>query len=194
MPSLEHEELVELFTRDPEAAVGLLRASGKITIPEYDQIEVVPAELRELVATTVLVDVVILLRQKKPVLILLVEVQLARDDDKLYTWPYYITGLRLRYRCPACLLVYTLDDTVASWCSQTIETGQPGNSFVPVVVGPKNVPRIVSKEEAKQRPYLAVLSALAHGHEPENEEIAKAAWAGIEPLSEDERRLWLQIL
>ena len=38
MPSLEHEELVELFSRDPALALLLASSSGQLTLPAYDSL------------------------------------------------------------------------------------------------------------------------------------------------------------
>ncbi len=194
MPSLEHEELVELFSRDPALALSLAASSGQLTLPAYDTLELAPAEVRDLVPASLRVDVVILLRRGEPVLVLLVEVQLGRDEDKRFSWPFYVAAMRLKYRCPVCLLVYAVSDAMARWCGQPIELGQPGSAFVPMVVGPGQVPRVTSEEEARAAPYRAVLSALAHGKSAGAEEVARAAWAGIADFGEDERLVWLQIL
>lgn len=61
-------------------------------------------------------------------------------------------------------------------------------------MGPAFVPRVTDADEAKRAPFRALLSALAHGKEPGSEQIALAAWAGIEPFNEDEQHLWLQLL
>jgi hypothetical protein len=194
MPSLEHEELVELFTRDPNLAILLAKASKQVEIPDYDRVEVGPGEARDLAPATLSVDTLILLYQEQPVLVLLVEVQLNEDPEKRYSWPFYVSAARRKYRCPACLLVYTPKESLLDWCQQAIDLGQPGSLFHPVVMGPKQVPKVASVEQAKQSPYLTLLAALAHGSTPEGEELAGLAWAAMEQFPEDQRKLWAQIL
>jgi hypothetical protein len=121
-------------------------------------------------------------------------VQLGRDEDKPYSWPFYVAGARLRYRCPVVLLVYAVDPAIAQWCARPIHQGQPGSPFVPLVVGPGQVPRVTDPEEAKAAPFRAILSALAHGGEPGGEAVAVAALAGLSPMGEDERGVWIELL
>jgi hypothetical protein len=47
----------------------------------------------------------VLLRAREPVYGIVVEVQLGRDEKKLYSWPLYQAALRARLRCPVCVLV-----------------------------------------------------------------------------------------
>lgn len=194
MPSLEHEEIVELFVRDLSLAIELAKATGKVKVPDYDSLEAGPAEVRELAPASLRVDAVVLLRKSKPVMVILVEVQLGRDEDKPFSWPFYVAGTRLRYRCPVVLLVYAVDASVAQWCARPIDQGQPGSPFVPLVVGPGQVPRVTDPEEAKAAPFRALLSALAHGGEPGGEAVAVAALAGLSPMGEHERGVWIDLL
>lgn len=193
MPSVEHEELVELFVRDLSLAIELARATGKVKVPEYDSLEAGPAEVRELAPASLRVDAVVLLRKSKPVMVL-VEVQLGRDEDKLFSWPFYVAGTRLRYRCPAVLLVYTVNASVAQWCARPIDQGQPGSPFLPLVVGPGEVPRVTDPSEARAAPFRALLSALAHGDKPGGEAVALAALAGLAPMGDHERGVWTELL
>ena len=97
----------------------------------------------------------------KPVLGIVVEVRLQRDDRKRFTWPVYVAGLRARLSCPACVLVITPSDAVAEWCRTPIELG-PGAVLSPLVIGPSVVPVIADLEVAARDPELAVLSVMAH--------------------------------
>jgi len=56
------------------------------------------------------------------------------------------------------------------------------------------VPRVTDPEEAKAAPFRAILSALAHGGEPGGEAVAVAALAGLSPMGEDERGVWIELL
>jgi hypothetical protein len=108
---------------------------------------------------------VVLLLKGKPVLAIVVEVQLSRDEDKRASWPLYLTSLRSRVKCPTVLLVVAPDAAVARWCAKPIELGHPGFRLQPLVAGPEAIPVVVEPEEAERDPELAVLSALAHGWE-----------------------------
>ena len=82
-------------------ALTLQQLSDRIEIQDSDLAQIVPTEYRA--------DLVLLLRRDTPVFGIVVEVQLAADPDKRFSWPLYASGLRARLRCPACVLVVTPD-------------------------------------------------------------------------------------
>jgi hypothetical protein len=104
-----------------------------------------------------------------------IEVQLARDAKKRRSWPLYLASAHAMHDKPTWLVVIALDPRVAAWARQPIETFH-GGALTPLVIGPEQVPRVVDAEVASNVPELAVLSALAHGHEPGAEDIALAAF------------------
>jgi len=57
----------------------------------------------------------VLLVNGKPVLGIVVEVQLQKDPRKPFTWPVYVVNLRARLSCPTCVLVVTPSESVAAW-------------------------------------------------------------------------------
>lgn len=126
----------------------------------------------------------------------MVEVQLARDDDKAYVWPAYVCNLRSRIRSPVCLLVMTADETVARWASQAIQLGGD-NQFRPWVLSPTRIPEITDEEQARKDPELAVLSAMAHGRNVDVEkatQIALAAEAALLGLDAERANLYHDML
>ncbi|HMA91262.1 MAG TPA: hypothetical protein VKP30_01190, partial [Polyangiaceae bacterium] len=157
MLSLEHETLRLLFQNQPELAPALLREALGVEIPEYSSIRVESADLTDIVPAEYRADLVVLLVDDKPVLAIVVEVQLAQDDRKLYTWPVYVVGLRTRFECPAVVLVVTSEPAVARWAKRPIAIG-PGASLSPWVIGPDAVPVITDPVQAELSPELAVLS------------------------------------
>ncbi|MGQ0776395.1 MAG: hypothetical protein ACT4NY_18545 [Pseudonocardiales bacterium] len=71
------------------------------------------AECTDLVPTECRADAVVVLSDESgPVLAVVVEVQLGRDQDKRWSWPVYLTTLRARLRRPAELLVICPDGVV----------------------------------------------------------------------------------
>jgi hypothetical protein len=195
MPSLGHEEIVELFRLDPRLAIELLQHSGALTLPPFAALEVRPGELRELLPTERRVDVVVLLSDEgHPVYVLAVEVQSSRDDRKRMTWPYYLTALRADYACPVALLVYALSAEVGTWARQPIDTGHPGWVLTPIVLEVQDVPRVEEEWEARASPYRAILSALMHASEPGAERVARAAFWGAEGLEPEARDMWRELV
>src|SRR5690606_6655796 len=136
---------------------------------------------------------VVLLVDGKPVLGIVVEVQLQPDARKRFTWPVYVTGLRARLECPCCLLVVTASDKTAQWAQEPIALG-PGAQLVPLAVAPAGVPIITDPERAKLDP--AVLSVMAHGRGDVETavKIALSAAQGTAALDEDTRVLYFDLI
>ena len=196
MPSALHEALVRLLSDCPALGIKLMRDELHIDIAEPAHIEVVSAEFAELSPAEVRADVVVRMDNDagEAVHVFIFEAQLAIDAEKLYTWPLYSAGSRHRHRCPATVVVITLDEKVARWCSQPVEVDLAGTMFRALVVGPKQIPSITDIETAKAFPELAVLSTMAHGREEGAEAIGLAALAGCEPLDNARASLYADII
>ncbi|MFC1643358.1 hypothetical protein ACFL5O_11865 [Myxococcota bacterium] len=162
MPSLSHEALVMLFRNRPELAPELLRMALGVELPAYTEVRIESAELTQVAPTEYHADLVVLLVDGRPVLGIVLEVQLDPRERKRFTWPLYVVALRARLECPACVLVVTPYREVARWAMQAIVIG-PGAIFHPLVVGPDGVPKVTDPAVAAAEPELAVLSAMAHG-------------------------------
>lgn len=183
MPSLLHEGIVRLFQDRPELAVTLVRDVLGVAVPTYSEVRIESAELGDIEPAARHADLVLLLVKKRPVLGIVVEVQLAIDEDKPFTWPAYVTNLRARLRCDVELLVFTPDRAVARWSMKPIAIGQ--GVFQPLVVGPDGLPVVHDVEHARANPELAVLSAMGHGRDKKAIAVpgalaALAAVAGFE--------------
>jgi len=190
MPSQLHEMLLLLFRNRPALAPELLKEALHVPLPAYSEVRLESAELSDVVPTEYRADLVVLLVDGKPVLGIVVEVQLAADPQKCFSWPVYVAGLRARLKCPCCLLVVTASDKIAEWAREPIVLG-PGGELIPLVVGPLGVPVIADPDRAKQDPELAVLSVMAHGRGDVETavQIALSALAASVPLDEDTRVL-----
>jgi hypothetical protein len=150
-----------------------------VQLPEYDDVRTESSDLSDLQPTEYRADLVLfLLRGAQKVLGVIVEVQLARDDDKRYAWPAYVANLRARHRCPTCLLVVTVEEAVARWARRAIELG-PGSRCTPWVIGPSNAPAVTELRHAEENVELAVLSAIEHGHSPDTALAGRIASAAI---------------
>jgi hypothetical protein len=193
MPSLAHEALLLLFRNRPELAPELLRDALHVTLPPYSNVRLESADLTDVSPAEYRADLVVLLVDATPVLGIVVEVQLQRDDRKRFTWPVYVAGLRARLGCPACVLVVTPSDAVADWCRTPIDLG-PGATLSPLVIGPASVPVVDDPAVAERDPELAVLSVLAHGHEPHAEAIGWAAILAALQLSDDRQVLYSDLV
>ena len=126
----------------------------------------------------------------------IVEVQLACDEDKPYAWPAYVANLRARHRCPVCLLVLTIEEAVSRWAGRSIELG-PGTRCHPWVVGPSNTPAVTELQDAEENVELAVLSAIEHGQSADvvlAARITSAAIVASAAIDAERSRLYLDLV
>jgi hypothetical protein len=195
MPSMAHEVLVDLFRNRPEMAAELLVEVLGAEVPAYTEARLVSVDLTEARPAEYSADAVVLhLRDGEPVLLVVVEVQLARDDDKPFTWPSYIANGRRRHRCPVSLLVVAPNPKVADWCARPIELGPPGFVLHPAVLRREGIPLVADPAEAARRVELGVLSAMAHGQSDEGLSVAKALLPAIDALDEERARFYYDLV
>ncbi len=197
MPSLPHEALLELFRRRPPLAAELLRDALHAPIPAFDRVRIGDSNLTELSPAELRADLVLLLEgsnSESTTGAIVVEAQLGTDTDKRWSWPAYLCGLRARLHCAAALVVVTGDRSVARWAARPIETGHPGFTLTPLVLGPASVPVVLDSAVAAQSPELAVLSAIVHGEEPEAVGVARAAAVAALSLDDERAALYLDVI
>jgi hypothetical protein len=190
VPSLLPEALVELFRNRPELAAELLREALGVALPAHGVARIEDSTLTQLVPAQYHADLVVVLGDPYPVLGIVVEVQLDRDEDKRYAWPLYAAAVRARIRAPCLVLVVAWNRGVAAWAARPIEMGQPGCTFVPLVLGPSAVPVVSDPAAARRSPELAVLSALAHGRGDAALPVALAALGAMVKLDSERSRLY----
>lgn len=100
---------------------------------------------------------------------------------------------RARIEKPVALLVLTDNEEVARWARKPIEFG-PRSVMSVIVLGPSDVPWVRTEEEALHQPELAVLSALAHGNEPNGLQVALAALQAIATLGVERGRIYYDLI
>jgi hypothetical protein len=195
MPSTLHEVLIEMFRYRPSLAAKLLVELFGVDLPAWQRAQMDPGDLTELVPTEYRADAVVTLNTgDRPVLAVVVEAQLGRDDRKRYSWPVYLATLRARLRCPTVLLVMCPDPATAGWCATPIELGHPGWVLRPLVLGPATVPVVTDDGQARRFPELAVLSAMAHGGNPEGEPILRALLAALDEVDQEHLTLYTGVV
>lgn len=86
-------------------------------MPQFTECRVAAADLTDIQPAEYRADMVVLLLDGRPVLGIVIEIQLQRDDAKQYSWPAYVINLRARTKCPVCLLVIAPDEQVAQWAA-----------------------------------------------------------------------------
>jgi len=179
MPSSLHEGLIEMFRQRPSLAAELLVDGLGVALPGYEQSTVEAGDFTVLTPAEYRADAVVVLSAAgAAVWAVVVEVQLRADPGKRWSWPIYLSTLRGRFRCPTVLLVVCVDAATASWCAVPIELG-PGTIMTPMVVGPDRVPVVTDVDHAARVPELAVLSALAHGADPNRSTVLDALLSAL---------------
>lgn len=196
MPSLLHEALLTLFRNRPALAPELLRDTLHVSLPEYTDVRIESENLTNIQPAEYRADMVVLLLRGEPVLGIVLEMQLRKDDHKRYSWPVYAVSLRARIRCPVYLFVITAEERVARWASEAISLG--GDSwFIPRVLPLSGIPEITDEEQAREDPELAVLSALAHARDRDSNKamrIAITARRASTALNEDRSSLYCDLI
>jgi hypothetical protein len=198
MPSSQHEAVIELIRQQPAVAAKLLSDQLGVDVPGFRRARLEAAELPDLKPTEYRADAVVTLRDagqaEKPVLGLVVEVQLGRDAGKRWSWPVYVTTLRARLRCPVLLMVVCADSATAAWCATPIELGHPGLVLIPLVLGPEQLPVTTDIDQIRDTPELAVLSAMAHGNHPEHLKILHALAGALAMIDQEQAIRYAEIV
>lgn len=201
MPTLTHESLVNMFRVRPALAVDLLRTTFGVAVPEFERVSVAEADATEAVPVEFRADLVVELWARdaqgveRRVLVIVLEAQLATDDDKTYTWPVYASVMRARRRCPAYVLVVTLDVSVAAWASRAIEVSPGLGTWRPLVLGPVETPRVDDPKYAQAHPELAVMSTAMHANtDARGEALVRAIPAALHVLDAESGRAYFLML
>jgi hypothetical protein len=195
MPSHLHEVLIEMFRDRPALAADLLAGPLQVTVPDFQKARLSSGELTDVAPTEYRADAVVTLDgDRGPVLAVVVEVQLRADARKRRSWPAYVTTLHARLGCPTALLVVCPDRAVADWCGVPVVIGPPGSVLTPVALGPDQVPVLTDPDTARRSPQLAVLSAIAHGAQPDPIPIFEALLAALDVIDHDHANLYTDLV
>jgi hypothetical protein len=183
LPSQFHEVLIDLFRGAPRRVAELLRYAG-LAIPDGMRARALSETFSDLQPPSYHADLVLAFEQPDGVLAraAVVEIQLARDPDKDFTWPQYVVGQRLRLRVVVDLVVVAPAPEVARWCATPIAIDDRGCILRPLVLGPETIPPVTDPDQARAFPELALLSVAAHGRGPAAEAVGRAALTGCDVL------------
>jgi hypothetical protein len=191
MPSYEHEVLVEMFRDQPALAAELLTDQFGVSVPVFEQARISAADLTDLAPTEYRADAVVTLTVgDRPVLGVVVEVQLSDDGHKRWAWPPYVANLYARLKCPVELLVVSPDPAAAAWCRTPIAVNGSGFVLTPQVFGRAEVPVVTDPELARRQPELAVLSAMAHGERSGQQGVFEALLAALEVVDHSHAKMY----
>lgn len=188
--SSSHEALHRIFHHDSEMLSKTFRTLG-LALPTPDTVSVVSGDVTEIRPLERRIDT--LLRCETvdgEAYLVLVEAQRSCDDDKTYSWMYYIAYLADRYKLPVLLLVVCQDKRVARWASQPFKRGAGAWAALALralVVGPHNVPAVVDEEEARHDVLLTLFSVLTHANDTGIDAILRALASALKTMEDEEK-------
>jgi hypothetical protein len=190
MPTALHEGPLELFRHRPELAPELLRSALGVKLPDYQEVQIISENLTQITPVERRADLVAALQVNgEPVLGIVLEMQTTRDEAKRGSWPDYVVALHRRIKCPVCLMVVAVDESIARWANRPLRFWY-GLEAWPYVVNPDAVP-LVDAKQATAEPELAVFSAMAHGGAEHNVALTAAKVAFEAALGLDSERVTL---
>ncbi len=188
MPSLQHEGIVLLFRENPSLAVHLLREALGVRVPKHTAARLASETVRQLEPIELAADAVVLLtRNERPVLAIVVEAQLGDVTKKRLSWPVYATVVRREHGCDTVVLVVAPTRRIARSADRPIVIG-PGSVIRPLVIGPSRLPRIVDSNVACEHVELAVLSAMAFGRNDTKLQVVRPTLEALARAQLDEER------
>jgi hypothetical protein len=196
MPTLEHNGLIEMFREKPSLAPHFIEKLFHLKLPAHATVSVVESSLDQMIPVEFRADMVLELRgeEGEPVLLIVLEMQRDEDPDKKYSWPVYVTVVRARKRCQAIVLVVAPDEKVAAWAAEKIDVGLGLTTAQPLVLGPAIVPPVTDPVEAEEETELAILSAVAHGNGPNGLAVVATALTALGRLDQEHAAVYFQII
>ncbi|MCA9699389.1 MAG: hypothetical protein KC431_17825, partial [Myxococcales bacterium] len=185
---------MELFRDDPTLVVRLVQRAFDATLtpmPErlvdrHANLSVDAAQLRRVDPRTA--DLVLIVRNPKHPsggAVIIVEVQIGDDPDKLERIASYLGVLIDREHLPIHIGTVALEDRVA----RKLDTWSFGTAVTisTFVLDRHTVPPLINPQQARKYSQEAVLSAAIHGHRG-NLEPVRVALQAVGHLGEDRRR------
>lgn len=189
--SIEHEAPIELCQRHPQLVPKLLGLLGH-ALPSDVVAEPLPANFNQPVVEQWQSDGAMLLKiVHQPVGAVALEIQRKPDPAKRLSWPVYTAALHAKHGgINTYLLVIATNRPTAQWARQPIKSCQPHAPFVPLVVGPDELPRVESVEAALADLPLAMLSALLHVSDDRGEVDASHALRAVQAKAGSDVVVW----
>jgi len=185
----QHEALHRIFREDRELFARTMRHVFHRDVPVPRHVSILDTDFTEARPHMRRGDSVLLaeflVEDSEQRYVMLVEAQLAKDDDKERRWPYYIAYLHDKYECPVALLVVCNDPVVARWAREPITIGLPGVTDMTLtasVLGPDNLGFITDPGEAADDVGLAVLAAITHSRSGRISDILEALAEALDTI------------
>jgi len=158
-PGPLHEGIINIFRQRPDVLRKVFpneRGTAAVDTPNFS----------ELSPSNYTPDLIVLFKDEGvPQTQYVLEAQLWRDEQKRWSWPLHAAAAHALRKCRTFLVVVTPSLAVARWAKRPIDTLHP--PFVPLVLGPEELPESLSDEEAREqlRKKLAMVRGEAHRHQ-----------------------------
>ncbi len=160
--------MTQLTTFDPECTRDMLRAVfGDLPIPKSGEARLASPDLSEVDPAVCRADGALLYGDGDERFGVIVETQRGQDKEKRYSWLEYIANFRAREKCPVALVVICPSQSITYWARKPIETGHPGLTLTPLVIGPDNTPVITDVAEARGNIVLAAICTITKSEDPQ---------------------------
>jgi hypothetical protein len=167
MVTSQHEGATQVTILDPGYTGHMLRALfAELPIPESGEARLASPDFSQVDPGVCRADGAILYGKGEEKFGVVIETQRQPDEDKWFSWLEYLANFRAREQCPAALIVICPNRATARWARGAIETGHPGLTLIPLVIGPDNTPVITDITEAQDNILLAVISAITKSNDP----------------------------
>ncbi|MEO3974229.1 hypothetical protein [Streptomyces sp. CAU 1734] len=177
MVTSQHEAAHKIFQERPELLTPVFGVLN-IPLPAKTSVEVLTGDVTEIRPLERRVDSVLRVETSDDRRFLLaIEAQGRKDHRKETSWPYYVAYLREKFGLPVLLLVVCKDRATAKWAAGPFTTGfdhWTALSTHPLVLGPDNMPVIISAAEAERNMALATLAVLTHSKDENVSPILEA--------------------
>jgi hypothetical protein len=159
MPSISHDGPIDVIRNNPGMTADLVRRFTPLAIPEQSRVrvELGATDASNVVPDEFKADMVTVIRDAAsgdPLLLVVIEPQGRKDQEKEFSWPAYLANLRAAHRCKsAVLIVICWDAAEADKCRGAISMGHPGFVLIPIVIGPRD-----GQELTEAGPWQTVLA------------------------------------
>jgi len=196
MPSGEHEAPVALAKLSPDILVWLLANVFGVKVPAYHHARPHSTDVQVLVSRTYHADGMIVFRDAddRPLMAVVLEVQLGKDRAKLRTWKLYVAQLEVEMDVGTWLLVYCREPWVAEWYRDRLDSDESSLMLQPFIFTPDDIPLMLKEDQARANPALAVLSAICHGGHAEVDALFPLLVQALRPLGAETANLYHDVV
>lgn len=190
MPSITHQFLVTMLREAPALVMHLFELATGKPLPPGASTTLTSAQFTDVAPPEYSADAAHLIQGPADVTLgtLILEAQLSPSEGKHRSWFQYVATQHAKSKSPVTVLVLAIDEPTARWCAEPHVYDHVGSVYRPVVIGPRQIPRITDFAQARDFPELAVLSAMAHSSDPDAVDIGLTTLAACESLHSDQGR------